>query len=761
MTNPHDRREDDFDLAVRLLRAAGSREAPPPELEARARAAVEAHWHDRVAARPAQRRGWAMVVLPIAASLAIAAAVVLWWARMDGGPSGSVPAVPPPVAAVALVRGDAISIAGDDPATRRALAAGASLAAGSRIETRAGAVVALALDDETSVRIAPESSVVLAAPGRLELNRGEIYVDHRGERSAEGTGASLEIHTELGVVTEVGTQFAVAVAGGTLRARVREGAVVYTTGSERYLAAAGSELEWAASERRRAAPDRAVCGCLELGRRSGACARPPGLHPRSSSGLGDARDRTRSRLRRSRRACPPRRRAHRGRAARRASGCARDRAAFVRLGRSSRRRNALPRGRRCWLSDLAQRQAAAEVARFFPPSPARYGSCSCRCPRVHRRSIGCPCATRSTRSASAVCPSSTRRPWCRPTFWSRIETRERERRLVDRTFARTFVRRPSHFSLPMASRSRRARSASTWSCSTPPALRTARTPRSTARAPAPAGAEAVHRLDEATEEIVVTTPYSILGEVAGASVNLDRRQILELPHFGDDLNRAVRAMPATSGNEASARFNVRGGRYDEVLVSLDGLELFAPFHLEDLTGIFSILDPEVIDRVDLFAGAFPTLWGDRMTAVLDMRTRTPTANQLNAGISFSNAWLGGARRFAGDRGSWLASARRGYLDLVLDFVDEGGGDDDGGGVPDPRYWDVFSKLDFDLAAGSTFSLRGTGRRRQRRLSRQRRSHRSVLDRQSLAQPTPRPHAAAGGDPEGDGRHGGLDRRRRA
>ena len=256
MTNPHDRREDDFDLAVRLLRAAGSREAPPSELEARARAAVEAHWRDRVAAGPAQRRGWTMVALPIAASLAIAAAVALWWTRMDGGPSGSMPAPPPPVAAVALVRGDAISIAGDDPATRRALAAGASLAAGSRIETRAGAVVALALDDETSVRIAPESSVVLAAPGRLELDWGEIYVDHRGERSADGTGA-LEIHTELGVVTEVGTQFEVAVAGGTLRTRVREGVVAFTTGSERYLAAAGSELEWAASRgaaRRQIAP---------------------------------------------------------------------------------------------------------------------------------------------------------------------------------------------------------------------------------------------------------------------------------------------------------------------------------------------------------------------------------------------------------------------------------------------------------------------------------------------------------------------------
>ena len=47
-----------------------------------------------------------------------------------------------------------------------------------------------------------------------------------------------------------------------------------------------------------------------------------------------------------------------------------------------------------------------------------------------------------------------------------------------------------------------------------------------------------------------------------------------------------------------ARFAIRGGRYDETLVNLDGQELMEPFHLKDFQGIFSILDPEMIGGVE-------------------------------------------------------------------------------------------------------------------------------------------------------------------
>lgn len=103
-------------------------------------------------------------------------------------------------------------------------------------------------------------------------------------------------------------------------------------------------------------------------------------------------------------------------------------------------------------------------------------------------------------------------------------------------------------------------------------------------------------LEVPLREIVVTSSVTILQEQPAASVSLDRKQITELPHFGDDPYRAIAVLPGVSGGDIFARFNVRGGFHDELLVRIDDMELFEPFHLKDFQGVFSVLDPEMIGR---------------------------------------------------------------------------------------------------------------------------------------------------------------------
>jgi hypothetical protein len=213
------------------------------------------------------------------------------------------------------------------------------------------------------------------------------------------------------------------------------------------------------------------------------------------------------------------------------------------------------------------------------------------------------------------------------------------------------------------------------------------------------------RVPTPLDEIVVTAGYSLLRDEPITAVQLDREQIMELPHLGDDLYRAVSILPGTSAEDFSARFNVRGGLHDEILVRLDGLELFEPFHLRDFEGVFNILDPEVIAAVDLIPGSFPAEYGDRMSGVLDMTTSRPWEGHTTLGISFSNFWAGGAGTFADDRGRWLASARRGYLDLILSFVGEDQGRGDDNEELSPRYWDAFGKVDYDLSPRHSVSLK--------------------------------------------------------
>lgn len=207
------------------------------------------------------------------------------------------------------------------------------------------------------------------------------------------------------------------------------------------------------------------------------------------------------------------------------------------------------------------------------------------------------------------------------------------------------------------------------------------------------------------DEVVVTSSFTLLSDQPIARVNLSRDEIVALPHFGDDLYRAIQVLPGVSSGDFSAAFSVRGGLHDELLVRLDGHELFEPFHLRDFQGVFSALDPEVVGGVELLPGGFPAEFGDRVSGVLDMTSRAPRGRRGSLGISFSNAWANGGGRFGGGRGRWLVSGRRGYLDVLLNFV---GGDDEeeeGDADPDPRYWDGFAMLDWSLGDRQTLAAK--------------------------------------------------------
>jgi len=203
------------------------------------------------------------------------------------------------------------------------------------------------------------------------------------------------------------------------------------------------------------------------------------------------------------------------------------------------------------------------------------------------------------------------------------------------------------------------------------------------------------------KEVVVTSSVSILREEPVGKLSMGREEIAELPHFGDDLYRAVAVLPGVSGGDISARFSIRGGLYSEVLVSLDDQELFEPFHLKDFQGVFSIFDPAMIGGLELHPGGFTSEYGDRMTGVLDMTSRRPKETRHEVGISFTNAWVNTAGIFADGKANWLGSARRGYLDIILGFVADGDDDDS---PPDPRYWDAYASLGYDPNSTNSFSL---------------------------------------------------------
>lgn len=194
------------------------------------------------------------------------------------------------------------------------------------------------------------------------------------------------------------------------------------------------------------------------------------------------------------------------------------------------------------------------------------------------------------------------------------------------------------------------------------------------------------------DEIVVRpSRLSLLDEQPESSLSLGRAEIESLPHLAGDVFRATSLLPGVSANDVTAQFSIHGGRRDEVKLVLDGQELYGTFHLKDYDNALSLVSSHILAGAQLTTGAYPANQGDRMSGVLDLTTVEPSAGrQLVFGVSVLDLLASSSGRFAGDRGAWLATGRRGSLDLAADAI----------GAEDPRFWDAFGKATLTTGLGS-------------------------------------------------------------
>ena len=86
--------------------------------------------------------------------------------------------------------------------------------------------------------------------------------------------------------------------------------------------------------------------------------------------------------------------------------------------------------------------------------------------------------------------------------------------------------------------------------------------------------------------------------------------------------RVTARLPGAAAGDLSAKSNLRGGEVDETLVRFDGLRLFNPFHFKDFQTIFSTIDPAIVRGIEVYTGAFPASYGDRMSGVTSSNTST-------------------------------------------------------------------------------------------------------------------------------------------
>jgi ferric-dicitrate binding protein FerR (iron transport regulator) len=225
-----------------LIRDAGRRPEIPAETLAGVREAARSAWQEMVADRTRRRFGWRAGLAALAASVLVAVLAGWWWF------GGEATVVVEDIATVELLDGrvETVRRDGQEPGVPHEIGVGTVLSSGLTLITPGGpgepsGRIALRLVRGQSVRLDEGTRVHLLSDSRLELEQGAVYVDTGASGSG---GAGLEIHTPLGIVREVGTQYEVRLRedDDAVRVRVREGTVSVTRDGESHAASYGEEL---------------------------------------------------------------------------------------------------------------------------------------------------------------------------------------------------------------------------------------------------------------------------------------------------------------------------------------------------------------------------------------------------------------------------------------------------------------------------------------------------------------------------------------
>ena len=166
-------------------------------------------------------------------------------------------------------------------------------------------------------------------------------------------------------------------------------------------------------------------------------------------------------------------------------------------------------------------------------------------------------------------------------------------------------------------------------------------------------------------EVEVTALKKLEEQAQMSRVSIKMEQIKNLPNImgAPDILKAYQLMPGINmGNEGNNGLFVRGGTPDQNLFLLDDVPLYNVSHLG---GLFSIFDPAMVKKVDLYKGGFPARYGGKIAAVVDIRNKDGNMHkwQGEAGwsILLSNVFIEGPIKEG--KSSVALSARRSNIDI--------------------------------------------------------------------------------------------------
>ena len=202
------------------------------------------------------------------------------------------------------------------------------------------------------------------------------------------------------------------------------------------------------------------------------------------------------------------------------------------------------------------------------------------------------------------------------------------------------------------------------------------------------------------QEVSIYARSTTETDAAVSLSKLQRDQVVHIAGMTKDVLRALETLPSVSvNNEASARFNVRGGTSDENLVLVNGVRVYEPYHLkaEPLASI-GIFNVEMVKKIDFVSGGFTAEHGDALSSVLTVDYRAGNTEKVVGKASLSLIDLSVlCEGPASQQASWILGVRKSYLEYMLKYVNAN---------PSAylAFYDIQGQVDYELAPSNKVRL---------------------------------------------------------
>ena len=137
-----------------------------------------------------------------------------------------------------------------------------------------------------------------------------------------------------------------------------------------------------------------------------------------------------------------------------------------------------------------------------------------------------------------------------------------------------------------------------------------------------------------------------------------------------DVLKTIQLLPGiVSAGDGNAGFFVRGGAADQNLILLDEATVYNPSHF---LGFFSVFNSDAIKDISIYKGGMPANYGGRLSSVEDIQMNDGNNQKFGAsgGIGLIASRLTVDGPLFDNKGSFIISARRSYVDLFTGFASD-------------------------------------------------------------------------------------------